>query len=93
MATPARRPHQGFTTREDEPRIAIPTMEGSDEVVRSFNSFEEADRFLARDPDSIQRALSLVGAWADLDEEDGPDMLDELDRMRHASPPSPPLEI
>src|SRR4051812_38992429 len=31
----------------------------------------------------IQRALSAIGAWEHLDAEDGPDMLDELDRMRH----------
>jgi hypothetical protein len=83
MAEPARR----------LPLIGIPTMEGSEEVVHYFNSFEEADKFLAGDPEAIPQALALAGAWADLDEEDGPDMLDELDRMRHASPPSPPLEI
>ena len=38
-------------------------------------------------------ALCLAGACADIDDEDGPDMLDELDRMRHASPPGPPLEL
>ena len=26
-------------------------------------------------------------AWEALDAEDGPDILDELDRMRHESPP------
>jgi hypothetical protein len=46
-----------------------------------------------RDQTNIQRALDLAGAWADLDDEDGPDMLDELDRMRHASKPTPPLKL
>jgi hypothetical protein len=42
---------------------------------------------------SIQRALSLIGAWKDLDNEDRPDPLDELDRIRHESKPSPPLSL
>jgi hypothetical protein len=93
MAEPARRAHQEFTTRPGQPLIAIPDIQGGEEVVRYFNSFEDFDRATEKDPDSIQRALSLIGAWQDLDDEDGPDMLDELDRMRHASPPSPPLEL
>ena len=44
-------------------------------------------------PESIQRALSLAGAWKELDSEDGPDPLDELDRMRHASQPTPLFEL
>jgi len=68
-------------------------MEGSEEVVRYFNDEEEADLATKKAQESIQRALNLIGAWQDLDDEDGPDMLDELDRMRHASKPSPPLEL
>ncbi len=70
MARPARRLHQDFTTREDQPLIGIP-----------------------RDDASIRRALSLAGAWQELDSEDGPDPIDELDRMRHESKPSPPLKL
>src|SRR5262249_27706611 len=85
MAEPARRPDREFTTREDQPVIGIPTVDGSDEVIRYFNSLEEADNVLAKDHAAIQQALSLAGAWAHLDEEDGSDMLDELDRRRQAS--------
>jgi hypothetical protein len=93
MARPARRLHQEFTTREGQPLIGIPTIEGSEEVVYYFTSEEDFDRVFPRDAETIQRALSLAGAWEHLDDEDGPDMLDELDRMRHASPPSLPLEL
>ena len=44
------------------------------------------------DQTNIERVLGLIGAWEHFDAEGGPDMLDELDRMRHASPPSPPLD-
>lgn len=93
MAEPARRPHQEFTTRPGQPLIGVRTMEGSEEVVYYFASEDDFDRAFPRDAETIQRALSLAGAWEHLDDEDGPDMLDELDHMRHASPPSRPLEL
>ena len=73
--------------------MPIPTMEGSEEVVHYFSSDEEADRAFPRDRASIQRALSAIGAWKHVDEEGGPDMLDELDRMRHETKPTPPFEL
>jgi hypothetical protein len=68
-------------------------MEGAEEVVRYFTSDEDADRERAPGQASIERALSLAGAWQELDKEDGPDPLDELDRLRHQSTPSPPLKL
>lgn len=93
MAEPAARPHEGLTTRRSQPLIGVPTGEGADEVVRYFTSEEEADKALSQDAASIQRALSLAGAWKHIDDEDGPDMLDELDRMRHETKPTPPFEL
>ncbi len=61
--------------------------------VRYFTSEEDADKALSKDRDSIQRALSLAGAWKHIDEDDGPDMLEELDRMRHEAKPTPPFEL
>ena len=92
MSEPVHIPH-GLTTRRSQPLIGVPTGEGADEVVRYFTSEEEADEALAKDTASIQRALSLAGAWKHLDEEGGPDMLDELDRMRHETKPTPPFEL
>jgi hypothetical protein len=83
----------GLTTRAGQPLFGIPVREGRDEVVRYYTSDEEADQALAEDTTNIQRALSAIGAWAYLDDEDGPDMLDELDRMRHESKPTPPFEL
>ena len=93
MSRPVRRAHRGLRARADQPLIAIPTTEGSEEVVYYFTSEEDADQAFERDADSVERALSLIGAWEHLDAEDGPDMLDELDRRRHESKPSPLLEL
>lgn len=89
---PARR-REGLTTRRSQPLIGVPAHQGAEEVVRYFTSEEEADLALSRDMTGIQRALSLIGAWEHLDAEDGPDMLDELDRIRHESRPTPPFEL
>ena len=81
-----------LATRRGQPLIGVPTHRGAEEVVRYFTSVEEADQALADDTAGVQRALSLIGAWEHLDAEDGPDMLDELDRIRHESNPTPPFE-
>jgi len=73
--------------------IGVPVGEGDDEAVRYFTSEEEADQALSQDKTNIQRALSAIGAWKHIDEEGGPDMLDELDRMRHETKPTPPFEL
>lgn len=86
-------PQEGLATRHGQPLIGVPTKEGADEVVHYFTSEEEADRALSHSSGSIQRALSLIGAWEQLDAEDGPDMLEELDRIRRESNPNPPFEL
>jgi len=93
MAEPAAHLRNELTTRASQPLIGVPTTEGHEEVVRYFTSEEDADRALTRDQSSVDRALSLIGAWEHLDAEDGPDMLDELDRIRHESKPTPLLEL
>jgi len=82
-----------LTARRSQPLIGVPAGEGDDEIVRYFTSEEEADRELSDDEVGIQRALSLAGSWKHIDDEGGPDMLDELDRMRHETGPTPPFEL
>lgn len=77
MADVPTRPTVGLTTRDGQPLIGIPDGEGPEEVVRYFASEDEADRALSRDQSGVQRALSAIGAWSDLDFDD---MLDALDR-------------
>jgi hypothetical protein len=92
MLEPARIP-PASTVRRSQPLIGVPAGEGSDEEVRYFTSEEEADEVLAQDRSGIERALSLAGAWKHIDDEGGPDMLDELDRMRYEPEPTPPFEL
>ncbi|MBI2760092.1 MAG: hypothetical protein HYX51_01535 [Chloroflexi bacterium] len=41
--------------------------------------------------DTLRAALSVIGAWEGL--EDWDDVVDELDRIRHESTPTPPIEL
>lgn len=78
---------RGFIARPDQPLIGVPLEEDRQEVVRYFTDEAEADRALGQD--SVQRALSVIGAWQAIDT---PDALDILDRIRHESQPTPPVE-
>lgn len=40
-------------------------------------------------PKRIRDALAAIGAWRDLQDDDE---FDALDRIRHANPPSPPMD-
>jgi hypothetical protein len=93
MAKAAARRDRPLTTRRTQPLIGIPFDDGVDEVVQYFSSEEEADQAMSAGQFGVEGALRLVGAWEHLDSEDGPDMLDELDRLRHESAPSPLLEL
>jgi hypothetical protein len=90
MSKGSARRSSGLTTRGSQPLIGILTREGKDDVVRYFTSEEEADRAFSGDQEHIQRALSAIGAWSDLDFDE---MLDALDRIRHQSTPTPPLDV
>ena len=92
MAEPAHL-HRDLSPRRSRALIGVPADDGSDDGVRYFTSEEEADEALGRDRASIERALGLAGAWKHIDDEGGPDMLDELDRMRHETKPTPPFEL
>jgi hypothetical protein len=83
-------PHQprSFTVRRDQPLIGIPDSEDGQEVTRYFVDEEAADA--ASSGRSIERALSLAGAWEAIDSDDA---LEELDRIRHQSKPTPPFEL
>ncbi len=75
---------KGLRASSRQPLIVVPI---GDDDVRYFTSDEEADASMSQD--AIQQALNLAGAWSQLD---GEDMLNALDRMRHESQPTPPIE-
>jgi hypothetical protein len=72
----------------DQPLIGILVREDGRDVVRYFADEDEADAYST--PASVQRALDLAGAWADLDWDE---MEAALDRIRHESVPTPPIEL
>ena len=80
-------PH-GITVRADAPLIGIVFEQEGREVIRFFCSEEEADRAISEG--STEGSLALAGAWADLDWDE---MEQQLHRIRHESPPSPPLSL
>jgi hypothetical protein len=85
-----RQPHHArrFVVRPEQPLIGVIREEDGQQVVEYFTDDAEVDA--ATPPQSVQRALSLLGAWRDLDWEEA---VTELDRIRHASRPTPPIEL
>ena len=77
-----------LVVRADQPLIGIPVEEEGQEVTRYFVDDEEAERALGQD--GVQRALSAIGAWSHLDWDEAER---ELDRIRHESTPTPPVDL
>ena len=69
------------------PLAAVLIEENGRTETRYFIDDLEADA-LPRDEDTVS-PIKLAGIWDDLDAED---MLDTLDRARHASRPTPPID-
>jgi hypothetical protein len=72
----------------DRPLMGVIVQEGDEELVCYFTDEQDTDQ--AARQSRIQKALSLAGAWADLD---WVDALDDLERIRHESRPAPPIEL
>jgi len=66
--------------------ITVPAVENGRNVTYYFVDEESADAIL---PPTVQDALSLAGAWSDLDWDE---MYEALDRIRHESKPTPPID-
>ncbi len=79
---------KSFDVVEGEPLIGVPLNENGRQIVRYFTDEAAADEALAGR--RRQRALDLAGVWSDLDWEAA---ADELDRIRHESRPTPPIDL
>lgn len=88
MAEQRHRQEQNLLVQSNQPLIGIPFEENGQEAVRYFTKEEEADR--AVPVKEIQDAISLAGVWSDLDWDE---MVEALDRNRHESKPTPPIEL
>jgi hypothetical protein len=68
--------------------MGIRTRDRDHDVVRNFMAEEDADAQAT--PVGIQKALSLAGGWGDWDWDE---MEAALERIRHESTPTPPIEL
>lgn len=71
-----------------EPVVAIPGTENGREGV--YYGVDGAEYRQSPHPMSVQDALDLAGAWSDIDWDEA---VDTLDRIRHESKPTPPVEL
>ena len=76
-----------LTTWSNQPLVGVLSEQDGREIVRYFAG-DEAVR--SSSDDTLQAALRVIGAWADLDWDE---FSAELDRIRHESSPTPPIEL
>jgi hypothetical protein len=72
----------------DEALIGLWLEQNGTEVIHYFDGEAQADEALSEDDTRL--AFEAIGAFNDLDLDD---MLDALDRIRHDSAPTPPIEL
>jgi hypothetical protein len=70
------------------PLIGIIVEEKGEEIVRYFTDEKAADAAVSQQ--TTQDALSVIGAWSDLDWDE---TVAALDRIRHESQPTPPIKL
>ncbi|HET8524392.1 MAG TPA: hypothetical protein VFL82_14240 [Thermomicrobiales bacterium] len=80
----ANRSESSLVAHVDQPLISLMTEEDGHEVIRYFTTETEADA--ARASTDVR---CLAGAWDDLEWEE---IIDDLDQIRHASDPTPPID-
>ncbi len=80
--------NSSLLSHSGQPLIGILVEENGEEMIRYFSEEQDADAAAAQMGE--QDALSLAGAWKDLDWDE---MQGELGRIRHENPPSPPLDL
>lgn len=80
--------NSSLLTRFDQPLIGVLVEEDGKEMIRYY--FEELEQESVSSESITQDAIHLAGAWSDLDWRN---LEQELDRIRHETPPSPPLAL
>jgi hypothetical protein len=81
--------HDNLISRRSQPLFGVILMTpDGNESVHYFNDEQVVDSAVKQS--SLQKALSLAGAWRDLDWEAAEQ---ELDRIRHQSQPTPAFEL
>jgi hypothetical protein len=85
-----RQPTDGgsLLVRDGEPLIGIIVVENGQEFTRYFADEAAADAAISKD--DVEAALAAIGAFSDLDFDE---MMADLDRIRHESKPTPPIDL
>lgn len=78
-----------LVVRDDQPLIGIVLAENGQQMTHYFTDDAAADAAIAQQQ-VIEAALATAGAFADLDFDEA---MDALDRIRHASKPTPPIDL
>jgi hypothetical protein len=73
----------------DQPLVGVLVDEDGRQVARYFTEDRGTDAPPGSD-ETLQAALAVIGAWSDLDWEE---FSTELDRIRHESQPTPPIDL
>ena len=86
-----RQPHRtsSLAVRLDRPLIGIVQVEDGQEVTRYFADETAVNDTADGGAQIVAEARALAGAWSDLDWDE---MVEELDRIRHESTPTPPID-
>lgn len=84
-------PHdpQSLAVTADRPLVALFDADEDDAGVVRYFAEEPASPSHSPSP-GARAALSVIGAWADMDWDE---LADSLDRIRHESRPTPPIDL
>ncbi len=85
MAERKRQPPPSLLVQDNQPLIGIPFEEKGQEVVRYFTDEKAADAAVPHS--TTQAALSVIGAWSDIDWEEMVEALDRRCRRLRGTPP------
>jgi hypothetical protein len=80
--------HARIAVRDTQPLVGLFVDDDSDAV--EYFAEDEATAAPTKPSKAAQEALSVIGAWSDLDWEQ---LAADLDRIRHGSPPTPPIDL
>jgi hypothetical protein len=72
----------------DRPLVGVPGRENGREVVRYF--VDDPEGRAALPADVLRRARAAIGSWSGMDWEE---TRAALDRLRHESEPTPPIDL
>jgi hypothetical protein len=88
MAMRSERPNS-LVVRQGQRLVSVSEFDGSEKITRLYvEDIAEPDTGTITD-DMIARARSVIGAWDDLD---WGETVEALDRIRHESRPTPPID-